>query len=182
MSTGSARGKGSHSGGAARAPAAAQDARVWRIGFCPPGAAMAPGLAGLGLGSTLFSGRWHVRNPALQLVYAAGSRALAQLEKRVHCNGAPPRDQALMRLELPADAPLLDAAAQGLPANWRHDEAATQALGMGWLASGASLGLWVPSYVEPDERNLLLNPAHPAYAAVRLVIERQPFRFDPRLF
>ncbi len=53
---------------------------------------------------------------------------------------------------------------------------------MHWLASKASLGLWVPSFVEPAERNLLINPAHPNYAKIKLVIEKNPFVFDPRLF
>jgi RES domain-containing protein len=36
--------------------------------------------------------------------------------------------------------------------------------------------------VEPSERNLLLNPAHPDYPGITLVLERNPFVFDPRLF
>lgn len=155
---------------------------VYRIGHCPtPAPTPRTLLMSLGYGSTLGNGRWHTQG-ALQVVYCGASRALCQLEKRVHANGANPKDQALMRLEIPASAPLLDAAALGLPGHWRDDEAATQTLGNDWMASGASLGLWVPSYIEPDERNLLLNPAHPAYASIALHIERHPFRFDPRLF
>lgn len=155
---------------------------VWRIGYCPdpppPAAAL---LASLGHGATLGNGRWHTQGP-LHVVYAASSRALCQLEKRVHCNGAQPRHQALMRLDLPAGAPLQDVHDHGLPADWRDNEAATQAIGRAWIVAVSSLGLWVPSFIEPAERNLLLNPAHPAYGAIRLQIERQPFRFDPRLY
>lgn len=155
---------------------------VWRIGYCPtPRPPVATILAGLGYGSSLASGRWH-RKGALQVVYAGASRALCQLEKRVHCNGAPPKNQALMRLELPAQASILQVDDLGLPAHWRTDEAATQALGMAWLAPMSSLGLWVPSFVEPAESNLMLNPAHPQYGAIQLSIERQPFEFDPRIF
>jgi len=155
---------------------------VWRIGFCPSPAPAPQALLGtLGFGSTLGNGRWHTQGP-VQVVYAAASRALCQLEKRVHANGATPKDQALMRLDLPADAPLLDAADLGLPADWRSREADTQQLGMAWALSGASLGLWVPSFIEPAERNLVLNPAHADYARIVLTLERHPFRFDPRLF
>lgn len=155
---------------------------VYRIGYCPtPVPAPNALLMALGFGSTLGNGRWHTAGPR-QVVYCAATRALCQLEKRVHSNGANPKDQALMRLELPNSAPLADVVALGLPGNWRIDEAATQAIGNAWIASVASLGLWVPSYVEPDERNLLLNPAHPDYALIALHIERHPFRFDPRLF
>lgn len=87
-----------------------------------------------------------------------------------------------MRLDLPEAAPVLDVMDLGLPDNWRSSEAITQSLGWAWLSSGASLGLWVPSYIEPEDKNLLINPAHPLYGAIRLTVERNPFIFDPRLF
>lgn len=155
---------------------------VWRIGYCPtPAPTPKALLASLGYGSTLGNGRWHTQGP-IQVVYAGCSRAICQLEKRVHANGANPKGQALMRLDLPSDAVLLDVADLGLPDNWRDREADTQQIGMDWVMSGTSLGLWVPSFVEPAERNLVLNPAHPAFQRITLTIERNPFRFDPRLF
>lgn len=117
-----------------------------------------------------------------EIVYAGASRALCQLEKRVHANGANPKNQALMRLSLPAGATLTDVHSIGLPVDWRSNQSMTQSIGMKWLASGSSLGLWVPSFVELSEHNLLLNPAHPMYSAITLTVERNPFRFDPRLF
>lgn len=119
---------------------------------------------------------------APQIVYSASSRALCQLEKRVHCNGSAPKNMALMRLELPETAVCLDAESLGLQPDWRAQQARTQQLGMHWLASQVSLGLWVPSFVEPAERNLLINPAHADYAQIKLVVEKNPFVFDPRLF
>lgn len=86
------------------------------------------------------------------------------------------------RLEIPDTATLLDVKSLGLPADWRIDQAATQQIGMQWLADRTSLGLWVPSFVEPAELNLLLNPAHADYARIKLVVEQNPFVFDPRLF
>jgi RES domain-containing protein len=154
---------------------------VWRIAYSG-----ALNLASLGFGSTIGDGRWHIgirgtpQSP--QIVYAAASRALCQLEKRVHCNGAVPKNMALMRLELPRNAVCMDAENLGLLPDWRAQQARTQLLGMHWLASKASLGLWVSSLVEPAERNLLINPAHPDYPQIRLVIEKTPFVFDPRLF
>lgn len=87
-----------------------------------------------------------------------------------------------MRLDLPDDAVVCDVSTIGLPTDWPTDEGATQALGITWLSSGSSLGLWVPSFVERSETNLLINPAHPQYTSIRLTVERNPFRFDPRLF
>lgn len=135
-----------------------------------------------GVGSTYGNGRWHTAGHR-QVIYCGSSRALCQLEKRVHANGATPKDQALMRLDIPDDASLQDAQTLDLlPRDWRNNQAQTQAIGDDWLQSCSALGLWVPSYVEPDESNLLLNPLHRDFARVELVIERHPFRFDPRLF
>ena len=119
---------------------------------------------------------------AQQLVYAASSRALCQLERRVHSNGIMPKNLALLRLEIPQGAKLKLAFDLALPADWRQNQAATQTIGMRWLAAKSSLGLWVPSFVEPAENNLLLNPNHPDYVRVRVVVEKNPFTFDPRLF
>jgi RES domain-containing protein len=155
---------------------------VYRIGYCDtPAPAQNVLLMSLGYGSTQGNGRWHTKGPN-QVVYCGSSRALCQLEKRVHANGANPKNQALMRLQIPAATSLIEVETLGLPADWRDDETATQIIGNTWVASGSSLGLWVPSCIEPGERNLLLNPAHPAYATVTLYIERHPFKFDPRLF
>ncbi len=153
---------------------------VWRI--CFNGDLR---LTALPYGSTLGPGRWHVPPPiGLPVVYAASNRALAQLEKRVHANGVAPVQQALVRLDLPARAVLPDAVRDfKLEApRWRTDEGYTQEFGMAWLARGAELGLWVPSVVEPQERNLLLNPAHAMYAQIALSVEVAEFSFDPRLF
>lgn len=57
---------------------------------------------------------------------------------------------------------------------------ASQALGDAWLLSVATLGLIVPSRVIPLERNILLNPRHPAMAEVEVVL-KEPFVFDDRL-
>ena len=154
---------------------------VWRIGYCPaPLPDSMAILMGQGLGSTFFDGRWHTRT-GRQIVYTSSSRALCQLEKRVHTGGLAVKDQILMRLDLPAEAVLLDVSDLGLEPNWSNDIALTRSLGDEWLQRGASLGLWVPSFVEPLERNLLLNPMHPQCAQIQLVVERNPFEFDPRM-
>ena len=91
---------------------------------------------------------------------------------------------ALLRLEIANHASIHDAVIDHrLKRRWFDDESYTQSFGNQWLASFASLGLWVPSYVERRERNLLLNPLHPHYAThVRVVVEADPFEFDPRMF
>jgi RES domain-containing protein len=152
---------------------------VFRIGL-----AIANTVADQAHGSALAPGRWHsLRTGAgpRRVIYAAGSRALAQLEKRVHANGIAPVGQALFRLELPDGLAVPTAEAAGLPSRWRDSETVTQAFGDRWLDTGIDLALWVPSYVEPAEYNLLINAVHPRLAEVTLVKERDPFEFDPRL-
>jgi RES domain-containing protein len=149
---------------------------VWRIAWNG-----ALDLATIPTGSLRSDGRWHTAADRLPVVYSGSTRALCQLEKRVHCNGYPAKDMALIRLELPDDALLEDVTAF-LPANWRLDMSATQAIGADWARSGRSLGLWVPSFVESAERNLVLNPRHAQYSAITLHVEKNPFEFDPRLF
>lgn len=67
----------------------------------------------------LTKGRWHTKGPH-QVVYCGSSRALCQLEKPVHSNGANPRNQALMRLEIPAKEPILDGAGVSFLATRQH--------------------------------------------------------------
>jgi hypothetical protein len=70
-------------------------------------------------------------------------------------NGANPKNQTLMQLAIADDGPLM---------------------------AVCDLGLWMLSYMEPSEMNLLINPAHRDYRKIVLTIERHPFTFDPRLF
>ena len=152
---------------------------AYRIGL-----ALARTAAEHAYGSTLAAGRWHSLRPGAvprRVIYAASTRALAQLEKRVHANGYAPVGQALFRVTLPADVQLATAHAQGLPAHWRGAESVSQAFGDAWLDSGQALALWVPSYVEPEEHNLIINALHPRMGEVLFTAERDPFEFDPRL-
>ncbi len=150
---------------------------VWRIAWNG-----ALDLATLPDGSLLADGRWHIAAHRTPIVYAGSTRALCQLEKRVHCNGFAPRNLALLRLELPGDSQLEDVHTLGLPDHWKSDMGLSQGIGAAWAARNNSLGLWVPSFVEPAERNLLLNPRHVQYGTIALHVEQNPFVFDPRLF
>jgi RES domain-containing protein len=152
---------------------------VFRIGL-----AIAHSLIDQSYGSTLAAGRWHslrLGASPRRVIYAASSRALAQLEKRVHANGIAPIGQALFMLTLPAKLKVPHAQDLGLPADWRRSDSVSQRLGDQWLDAAQGLALWVPSYVEPSENNLLINADHPALAQIKLVKERDPFEFDPRL-
>ncbi|MEA2988071.1 MAG: hypothetical protein QOG83_782, partial [Alphaproteobacteria bacterium] len=53
-------------------------------------------------------------------------------------------------------------------------------LGDAWLAAEEQLVLTAPSFIVPQERNVMINPAHPMMRLVKIVLT-SPFRFDPRL-
>lgn len=153
---------------------------VYRIGHRSAGTAIAEHA----YGSTLQDGRWHTVAPGgipRRVIYAASSRALAQLEKRVHANGVQPIDQASYVLTLPAGVAIPYAHEHGLPAHWKNELSITQAFGDAWLDAADELALWVPSIVEPAEQNLLLNANHAHIERVTVRVERDPFEFDPRL-
>jgi RES domain-containing protein len=116
-------------------------------------------------------------------VYAAEHLSLAALELFVHLDPEDqPRALFSFRVEVPDDAAEVLPRSR-LPSSWRDYPAPeeTAALGTEWARRGASLALVVPSAVVPEERNVLLNPAHPRFAELALEKGR-PFSFDPRMW
>jgi RES domain-containing protein len=137
---------------------------VYRIGF-----AQARSVAEQAYGSTLFDGRWH------------SLRAGPRPRRVIYANGVAPINQTLFALILPEELAIAHAHERGLPAHWRDDLSASQVFGNAWLDRGQDLALWVPSFVEPAEDNLLIHPEHPRIGEVGIRVEREPFEFDPRL-
>lgn len=136
----------------------------------------APGLDGEG--ARLWGGQWN--SPGVPMVYCASSLALAALEVLVHLPPAMRRAGALpglvaVGLDVPGDqiGQLDDSPA---PVNLN----VCRLQGNQWIANRSGLGLSVHSAVITREKNVLLNPAHPAMADVRLVVQ-EPFEFDDRL-
>jgi len=114
------------------------------------------------------------------MVYCATSLALAALEVLVHLPPAMRRAGALpvlvaVGLEVPDDqiGQLDDSPAP-------FDLNVCRLEGNQWIANRSGLGLSVPSAVITREKNVLLNPEHPAMADVQLVVQ-EPFYLDDRL-
>lgn len=119
-----------------------------------------------GDGAARYGGRWN--SPGTRMVYAADSLALATLELSVHLVGAKATYRA-MQLDVPDDE-VIDL--PSLPRRWRTDLAASRRAGDTWAGVGDRLAAAVPSaLVDPrsGERNVLLNPAHPALRHVEVV-------------
>lgn len=128
-------------------------------------------------GAALHGGRWNP--PGGAVIYAAGSLALAMLERLVQRRDL--GGTLLVEAEVPEDVAWEDLMADP-PPGWRalgSPEAA--AAGGVWAAEGRTALLRVPSALVPREANWVVNPAHPDTARIR-VGAPEPLAWDPRLF
>jgi RES domain-containing protein len=135
-----------------------------------------------GEGARRSGGRWNrVGTP---LVYTSGSIALACLETLAHlAAGDLPLNRYLVKVEVP-DA-LWKAAEIFDPKNhvgWDAIPTGRVSLDAGdaWAAARTSALLTVPSVIVPEERNILINPAHPDTTQLRAIKLRR-WTYDPRL-
>jgi RES domain-containing protein len=150
---------------------------VWRLS--------SPDYAGRldGKGNLQRGARWN--SPGRGVVYTSYTLSLTVLEALVQL---PPElrsrlpEMAAVQIEIPDDAPQEKLGRAQIPSDLTTETAATRCreLGDAWLRAGQALALDVPSVIVPQERNLLINPAHPLMDRVRIV-STEPFRFDPRL-
>ncbi len=150
---------------------------VWRI--CK---ARYAATAFSGLGAEKSGGRWNHKGE--RMVYASSSLSLAALELFVHLEPLlMPRDLRAVSAIIPDRATVEELTARDLPKNWRRypAPAGLRKIGSRWLHEMRSLLLVVPSAVNPEERNILINPLHPEAATIH-GIRTKPFRFDPRMW
>ena len=116
-------------------------------------------------------------------MYASHALSLAALEYLVHIDPEDaPTDLVGLGIDVPDDLDLETWPEATLPPDWRAVTAPTACRTKGevWAKAKSALGVWVPSVLIPGERNLMLNPSHPAIDGVRTVTQ-QDFTFDPRL-
>ena len=154
---------------------------VWRIASDAPDWE-ATDLGGAGAERT--GGRWN--RPGTPVVYASASVALACLETVVHLNGGGlPLNRYLVRIDLPdalwAARTVFDEAADEA-VGWDAEPAGRVSLawGQAWLLGRASVLASVPSIVVPEERNVLVNPAHADAARLKASKQRK-WIYDGRL-
>jgi RES domain-containing protein len=134
-----------------------------------------------GEGARLWGGRWN--HPGVPMVYCSLTLSLAALEYFVHLEPDVAPSLVAISAELPAVLTAEIWEVGSLPANWRTYPAPErlQDLGTAWIRSGRSAVLLLPSSVIPQERNVLLNPAHPDFPKIKLQ-KAEPFSFDPRMW
>lgn len=136
-----------------------------------------------GAGNRKFGARWNSAGQGV--VYASENLSLCVLETYVHFAAGQRNlipDFVAVRLHVPDDASTrqVSEAEFGRLLREAAPEQAFRRTGDAWLAQAEHLVLRAPSIVVPEERNVLINPAHPRMHEVRIVSER-PFRFDARL-
>jgi RES domain-containing protein len=86
--------------------------------------------------------------------------------------------------ELPDDPALfLQPDPTTLPEGWASLPADRPSMDFGtaWLRTNSHLGLIIPSAVLVLERNVVINPNHPAVNEIK-VVEVYDFMYDPRMF
>jgi RES domain-containing protein len=133
-----------------------------------------------GRGAELFGGRWN--SPGRPLVYASTALSLAMLEMLVRLpTGEVPVDYVAIAIDLPEGVPVEEVRPETVPGWDAADQIASRAFGDRWLAESRSLALLVPAMAVPQERNLLLNPLHPAMGLVRAAAPVE-LAWDRRLF
>jgi RES domain-containing protein len=135
-----------------------------------------------GTGAEKTGGRWNFKGHPM--VYASENSSLAALELFVHVSpGIIPDDLISIRGKLPDSISMVEIVESDLPNNWREYPAPEelQTIGTDWLRGVKSLVLVVPSAINPQEKNILLNPSHPEMKKLK-VETSQPFQFDPRMF
>jgi RES domain-containing protein len=132
-----------------------------------------------GEGARAVGGRWN--SVGVPVVYVASSLSLALVEVLVHLPAGLLAAYSAVPVSFEGThaAELAD---RDLPADWREvpPPDSTRAIGDRFVADGRALALRVPSVVVPSESNYLLNPAHPAFASIRIGAPVS-FPFDPRL-
>lgn len=150
--------------------------RAWRIAK----AKRATDLSGLG--AALEGGRWNDQD--VPAVYMGLTPAICCLETFVHADGEPAFPLKITCFELPDDPALfLEVDPRTLPEGWSSLPAdrPSMAFGTAWLRANQHLGLIVPSAVLALERNLVINPNHPAVSQIQ-VVQVYDFIYDPRMF
>jgi RES domain-containing protein len=135
-----------------------------------------------GEGAWRFGGRWS--SPGTRLVYTAEHLSLAMIEYFVHVDpNDPPKDLVVVAADVPDSVSRIHVVAKKLPSDWRQTPAPPQVVGIGdsfGLERKAAVMI-VPSALAPSESNWLINPGHPEFHKIRVLVP-EAFQYDARFF
>lgn len=149
--------------------------RVWRIASVTQSALD-------GEGARRYGSRWTPRG--LPAAFASATLSLAALERFVHLDPDLDREDLIaIAVDIGVGIAIETVAVADLPADWRAYPAppTLAPIGERWLRESRTAVLSVPSVVIPHERNFILNPGHPDFAALTIG-PAESFSFDPRMW
>lgn len=131
--------------------------------------------AATGEGARLYGGRWNSRG--VRVVYASTSLALAAVEMFVNLEpNLRPADLVSIEGGIPDSLHLARLDERVLPKRWyeTRDESLHK-FGDEWIQAAQSVALVVPSAAIRGEWNVLMNPMHADFPAIRF---KQPVPFS----
>lgn len=135
-----------------------------------------------GIGASRSGNRWNSKGT--EIVYCAGSRALAMAEVSVHLSLITlPKDFVMMEIDIPESIFIQILDEHKLSSDWNDfpHSFQTQKAGDSFIAKKEDCVLKVPSAVVKGDYNFLLNPHHKDFEKIR-ILNFYPFPFDRRLF
>ena len=133
-----------------------------------------------GVGAYHVGGRWN--SPGKYMLYTSTSISLSMLEILAHVTpNTWPEDMSLVKINIPTTS-IKILKPEDLEPEWRRLPVSyyAQKIGDDWIQSLETLILAVPSVINTEEYNYLINPAHPLFEKVNIE-EAIPWSFDPRL-
>jgi RES domain-containing protein len=136
-----------------------------------------------GTGAGLHGGRWNPKG--LNLVYTAGTIALAYVEFLVHnYHILANLDVCLAMIKISPGRSIQKLDTKGFPADWAEDvtfKRTSQEIGKNFIKNKQDYVLKVPSAIVPGEHNYLLNPFHLLHAKTKVQHVIVPLKYDKRL-
>ena len=132
-----------------------------------------------GTGCLYSAGRWHYKGT--QIVYTSEHVSLSKLEILANSSFIP-KNQALVTIEIPENASVLETDIKKLPTNWfqfPYPDLLAE-LTEQWIEKKQFWIMKVPSAHSFTEFNYLLNPFHPEHTSAK-IIRIEDVYFDKRL-
>lgn len=132
-----------------------------------------------GYGALLVAGRWNFKGH--RVLYTAENSSLALLEYLAHTEGVTRKlPYQLITIEVP-DHSMEKLSIPELEDDWKNNLMYTRELGTNWIDGRSSLIFKIPSVLNEDNYNYLVNPEHGEFNKVKIINSKE-ITFDKRLW
>jgi RES domain-containing protein len=131
-----------------------------------------------GQGSFLYGGRWNSKG--VRVLYTSSTSSLAMLEIMAH-GFKPGKDYCLVVLQIPEDKVRVMKESD-LPGEWSQNPAPDKLKKIGdtFVSENKFLVMHLPSAVNREEFNVLINPMHPDFKKIK-ILRTEKLKIDERL-